>query len=227
MAYDISARVALARDIPEYKLCKGDVATVVEEHEEEEPRYSVEVFNGLGDSVAVLRVAESEIEPLRKDEILHVRHFETVDPEEEERAKRKREYIERYAFGIKADSEEMPKIFSHSDRFLIIDMKDRKEIIHEEYRPNPYGKICRTKYPMPACLGDRISDEEREIYKNMAEIIKDCDTTIGNNLGYFPKMALEKVTFYVMQSVPVMPRDHIKELFEIRAFYGDKWHDRG
>ncbi len=219
MAYEISARVALGHDFPEHRLRKGDVATVVDQHEGEDPGYSLEVFNAVGESMAVLTVAESEMEPLRENEILHVRQFEAAG-----HAKRKRKLIERYAFGVMADKDEMPKIFSHSDRFLIIDMRDRKEIVHEEYRPNPHGETCRTKYPIPTDPGDGITEEELDIYRNLAEILKDCDTTIGYNLGYFPSRALEKTTFYVMQSVPVLPHDHIKQLFEIRAYYGDKWH---
>ena len=120
-----------------------------------------------------------------------------------------------------ADKNEMPKIFSHSNRFLIIDLKDRKEIVYEEYRPNPHGETCRTKYPIPTGTGDGITEEEQEIYRNIAEIIKDCQTTIGYNLGYFPMLALEKVTFYVLQSVPVMPHDYIKQLIETKAYFGD------
>jgi len=138
---------------------------------------------------------------------------------------KKKNVVERFAFGVMADKDEMPNVFSHSDRFLIIDLKDRKETVHEEYRPNPHGEICRTKYPIPTDPGDGITDEELEIYRNIAEIIKDCETTIGYNLGYFPKLALEKTTFYVMQSAPVLPRDYIKELIEIRAYYGDPNRD--
>jgi hypothetical protein len=133
----------------------------------------------------------------------------------------KEDVVERYGFGVMADRDEIPNIFSHSDRFLIIDLKNRKEIIFEEYRKNPHAEICKTKYAMPADLGEEVSDEERQIYKDIAEILKDCKYVTGNNLGYAPKTAMEKAgVFYIMQSVNELPRDHIKCLIENRAFAG-------
>ena len=41
--------------------------------EGQEPGYSLEVFNALGETVAVVTVRESQIEPLRADELLAVR----------------------------------------------------------------------------------------------------------------------------------------------------------
>jgi hypothetical protein len=35
--------------------------------------YSIEVFNAIGDTIAVTAVPESALEPLRKDEVLSVR----------------------------------------------------------------------------------------------------------------------------------------------------------
>jgi len=131
----------------------------------------------------------------------------------------KKRLLERYGFGVMADTDDMPKIFTHSDRFLVMDLKDRKEVIFEEYRPNPYGEICRTKYTMPT--DHRILDEEYDIYKSMAEIIKDCETTIGYNLGYFPKMAFEKAgIFYILKSYLTTPREHINSLIENRVYAG-------
>ncbi|MDM8524982.1 hypothetical protein QUF80_16550 [Desulfococcaceae bacterium HSG8] len=133
----------------------------------------------------------------------------------------KEDVIERYGFGVMADKDEMPDIFSHSDRILVIDMKNRKEIIHEEYRLNPHAETCRTKYTIPTSPGEGITDEELEIYKDIAELVKDCKYTIGYNLGYFPKLAMEKTdTLYVLQSVKHLPRDHIKELIKERVYAG-------
>ncbi len=75
MKYKLFQQVALAADIPEKKLRCGDVATVVEHHPggEEEPGYSIEVFNAVGDTILVTTVQESNLEPLTADEILHVR----------------------------------------------------------------------------------------------------------------------------------------------------------
>ena len=70
------SRIALAEDLPEENLCRGDVATIVEYYEGrpgQEPGYELEVFNAVGDTIAVVTVRESQIEPLRKDEVLSVR----------------------------------------------------------------------------------------------------------------------------------------------------------
>jgi hypothetical protein len=52
------------------------VATVVEFHPGrpgQEPGYSLEVFNAVGETVAVATVRESQIEPLTANEVLQVR----------------------------------------------------------------------------------------------------------------------------------------------------------
>lgn len=82
MAYELFTRVSLAEDLPEYGLHKGDLATIVERHEGtpgQETGYSLEVFNAVGETIAVLVVEESKINPVRGDEILHVRHFDKVE----------------------------------------------------------------------------------------------------------------------------------------------------
>jgi len=76
MKYELYTRVALATDLPEHRLRCGDVATVVEFHAgrpQQEPGYSLEVFTATGETVAVLTVRESQIEPLTSGEVLTVR----------------------------------------------------------------------------------------------------------------------------------------------------------
>ncbi|MGB7414491.1 MAG: DUF4926 domain-containing protein [Thermosynechococcaceae cyanobacterium] len=75
MAFELFTRVALRDDFPRYKLCRGDVATVVEHHPvtDKEDGYSLEVFNAIGETIAVFVVAESQIEPLIHNEVLHIR----------------------------------------------------------------------------------------------------------------------------------------------------------
>jgi ribosomal protein L14 len=75
MAFELFSRVALKDDVPRHKLKKGDVATVVEHHPgmDREDGYSLEVFNALGETIAVLVLAESQIEPLFNNEVLHIR----------------------------------------------------------------------------------------------------------------------------------------------------------
>jgi hypothetical protein len=76
MKYDLYSRVALAEDLPERRLRRGDVATVVEYHtgrSDQEPGYSLEVFNAVGETVDVVTVRESQVEPLTANELLTVR----------------------------------------------------------------------------------------------------------------------------------------------------------
>ena len=76
MKFEMFSRVALKTDVPENGLRRGDVATIVEYHQGrpgQEPGYSLEVFNAVGDTVAVITLRESEIEPLSATGILHVR----------------------------------------------------------------------------------------------------------------------------------------------------------
>ena len=56
------------------ELKKGDVATIVEHHpvSDEEDGYSLELFNTLGDTIAVITLPESAIEPLTENEIFSV-----------------------------------------------------------------------------------------------------------------------------------------------------------
>ncbi len=81
MPYELFTRVSLADDLPAKGLRRGDVATIVDTHpgtNGQEPGYSLEVFNAIGETIAVLTVRESQIEPLARDEILHVRHLDEM-----------------------------------------------------------------------------------------------------------------------------------------------------
>ena len=77
MTYKLFDEVTLSKDIPDKRLKKGDVATIVEHHPVStgEDGYSLEILNYLGDSIAVLTVPESSIEPLTSDEIFNVRSY--------------------------------------------------------------------------------------------------------------------------------------------------------
>jgi hypothetical protein len=78
MKYELYTRVALAVDIPEHNFKKGDVATICEYFEpgkNPEPGLALEFFNTLGETVDVLFVPESSVEPLAADEIWHARHL--------------------------------------------------------------------------------------------------------------------------------------------------------
>lgn len=71
-------RVALTRDIPEHNLYKGDVAVVVEHlpgtaASGGEDGYALEVFNAIGETIAVIMVSASSVKPLTENEILQIR----------------------------------------------------------------------------------------------------------------------------------------------------------
>ncbi|HRQ42319.1 MAG TPA: DUF4926 domain-containing protein [Chloroflexota bacterium] len=75
MTYRLFEQVVLRQDIPEKNLRRGDVATIVEHHpmHQGEDGYSLELFNGIGETIAVITVPESAIQPLSANTILHVR----------------------------------------------------------------------------------------------------------------------------------------------------------
>jgi len=81
MAFPRYSKVALKTDLPAHKLRQGDVAVIVDEHPGgagQEPGYSLEVFNAVGDTIAVVTVRESQLESLTRDEVLHVRRLDEV-----------------------------------------------------------------------------------------------------------------------------------------------------
>jgi hypothetical protein len=76
MRLDLFQEVFLSRDIPEAHLRMGDVATLVDyvpHPSGGEEGAVLEVFNVLGDSIAVVAVPASAIAPLRADQIPAVR----------------------------------------------------------------------------------------------------------------------------------------------------------
>ena len=77
MRFKLFGEVVLKKDIPEKSLKKGDVATIVEYHPVSvgEDGYSLEVFNALGDTIAVITVEESAIESLTANEVFSVREL--------------------------------------------------------------------------------------------------------------------------------------------------------
>lgn len=76
MKLELYQHVALVRDFPEYQLRHGDLATLVDRvpHPEDgETGCVLEIFNAIGESIKIVTVPESAIEPLRADEIMSVR----------------------------------------------------------------------------------------------------------------------------------------------------------
>lgn len=85
MKHELFTRMALKADLPKHGLRSGDLATVVEFHPGrpgQEPGYSLEVFNAVGETVALVTVRESQIEPLTANELLHVRALGGHNPSE-------------------------------------------------------------------------------------------------------------------------------------------------
>ena len=80
MTFELFTRVALREDFPKHQLHRGDVAMIVEHHPvaNGEDGYSLEVFNAIGETIAVLVVSESQIEPLMRNEVLHIRLLDEV-----------------------------------------------------------------------------------------------------------------------------------------------------
>jgi Domain of unknown function (DUF4926) len=76
MTLELYQEVALTRDLPEYQLRQGDIVTLIDKVPHPtagEPGCILEVFNAIGDSIAIITVPESTIAALRADEILTVR----------------------------------------------------------------------------------------------------------------------------------------------------------
>ena len=75
MTFPLYSDVALACDLPNYRLRRGDLVRLVEHHvaPDGEQGYSAEVLGAKGQTLAVIAVAVSEIEALRDDEVLSVR----------------------------------------------------------------------------------------------------------------------------------------------------------
>ena len=76
MSLKLYHQVALRRDLPERNLRRGDVATLVDfvpHPRGGDPGCVLEIFNALGDSLAVVAVPQSDVEELRADEVLTVR----------------------------------------------------------------------------------------------------------------------------------------------------------
>lgn len=66
--------VVLARDLKDHQLARGDVGTVVHCYAGGKA-YEVEFVTGEGKTVAVVTLEDSDIRPMLRQEILHVRTY--------------------------------------------------------------------------------------------------------------------------------------------------------
>jgi hypothetical protein len=75
MKLELYTDAMLASDLPEHRLRRGDIVRLVDRHigRDGTEGYSIEVFNAVGDTIAVTAVPESSLEALREDEVLCAR----------------------------------------------------------------------------------------------------------------------------------------------------------
>jgi hypothetical protein len=75
MKFELYRDVALACDLPEHRLKRGDIVRPVDHHiaRDGAEGYSIEVFNAMGETIAVTAVPVTALESLREDEVLCAR----------------------------------------------------------------------------------------------------------------------------------------------------------
>ena len=75
MTFPLYSDVALAHDLPKYRLRRGDIVRLVEHHvaPSGEEGYSAEVLGAKGQTLDVIVVSAKSLEPLRDNEVLSVR----------------------------------------------------------------------------------------------------------------------------------------------------------
>jgi hypothetical protein len=75
MKWELYTDAALTCDVPEHRLRRGDIVKLVDHHVAPDGTegYSIEVFNAVGDTIAVTSVPASALEALRDDEVLCAR----------------------------------------------------------------------------------------------------------------------------------------------------------
>ena len=75
MRLNLYTDAVLTCDVPEHRLKRGDIVKLVDHHGAPDGTegYSIEVFNAVGDTIAVTVVPANALDPLREDEILCAR----------------------------------------------------------------------------------------------------------------------------------------------------------
>ena len=66
MKFELYKDAVLTRDVPEHRLKRGDIVKLVDHHvaRDGSEGYSIEVFNAVGDTIAVTAVPETALESL-------------------------------------------------------------------------------------------------------------------------------------------------------------------
>jgi hypothetical protein len=80
LKFELYTDAALACDVPEHRLRRGDLVKLVEHHVAPNGTdgHAIEVFSALGETIAVTAVPESALEPLREDQVCCVRSLGTA-----------------------------------------------------------------------------------------------------------------------------------------------------
>ena len=75
MKFELYKDAVLTRDVPEFRLKRGDIVKLVDHHvaRDGSEGYSIEVFNAVGETIAVTAVPETALAMLRENEILCTR----------------------------------------------------------------------------------------------------------------------------------------------------------
>jgi hypothetical protein len=75
MKVELYKEAVLTCDLPEHRLISGDLVKVMDHHVARDGTegYSIEVFNAVGDTIAVTAVPATALEPLREDFVLCAR----------------------------------------------------------------------------------------------------------------------------------------------------------
>jgi hypothetical protein len=75
MKLELYKDAVLMCDVPEHRLKRGDIVKLVDHHVAPDGTqgYSIEVFNAVGDTIAVTAVPATALEALREDEVLSAR----------------------------------------------------------------------------------------------------------------------------------------------------------
>ncbi len=71
MKFKMLDSVVLDRDLPEYKLCKGDLGAVVEVYEPD--ALEVEFVTASGDTEAVITLRDSDVRLAERNDLISVR----------------------------------------------------------------------------------------------------------------------------------------------------------
>ena len=76
MTFELYTDAVLTRDVPEHGLCRSEVVKLIDHHPVPggEDGYSIEVFNILGDTIAVTSVPESAYRSVHVGAVVPVHH---------------------------------------------------------------------------------------------------------------------------------------------------------